>query len=325
MTHPAVPFANELAGPLAAMTSPDTQPLTRETVPAARAAMRGMLPNPPEVIAGRPVDIVERTIPGPAGAPDLEVTILSPTGHGAASPAVPGLYNIHGGGMMMGHRYMDTGRLADLVLELGVVAVNVEYRLAPENPHPAPSEDCYAGLTWFAEHAAELGVDPTRIVVMGGSAGGGLAAAMALMARDRRGPQLAGQMLLCPMIDNTNSTVSSHQYAGLGTWPRESNLVGWQCLLGDKPYGFDADPYAAPSRAEDLSGLPTAFVEAGSAETFRDEDTEYAARIWAAGGQAELHIWAGGFHGFDVFAPGAAVSQAALASRTSWLRRVFGL
>ncbi|MFF8593929.1 alpha/beta hydrolase [Streptomyces sp. NPDC015220] len=321
-----VPFDPALNGVLQAMSQgQEAAPPSPATVEAMRASA-SLMPTPSvsEVIGAREIDAEERTVPGPEGAPDLDVTVLRP--RRPAGP-VPGLYNIHGGGMVSGHRHQDTARLADLVEELGVVAVNVEYRLAPEHPDPAPVEDCYAGLRWMSEHAAELGVDPRRVVVMGGSAGGGLSAGVALLARDRGGPPLAGQLLLCPMLDDRNTTVSSHQYDGLGTWQRAMNLLGWRALLGDRAGDPAAEVpvYAAPARAGDLSGLPPAFVEAGSAELFRDEDVAYASAVWAAGGQAELHIWQGAFHGFDVFAPDHEVTRAALAARLSWLRRVLEL
>lgn len=321
MTQTPVPFDPEIEPALALVVQPDAPPFTPEAVPAMRKAMAALFPPAAEAVGDAPVDVVERTIPGPEGAPDLEVTVISPRW---LDHPVPGLYNIHGGGMMVGHRNMDVPRLLALVLEHGVVAVNVEYRLAPEHPHPAPVEDCYAGLVWTAEHASELSIDPDRLVIMGGSAGGGLSAGVALLARDRGGPRLAGQLLLCPMIDDSNTTVSSHQYSGLGTWTREANLAGWRMLLGDAAGTGTASPYASPSRATDLSGLPPAFVEVGSAEPFRDEDTEYALRIWATGGQAELHVWSGAFHGFDMYAPDSELTRAALAARDSWLRRVFG-
>ncbi|WP_340556174.1 alpha/beta hydrolase [Streptomyces sp. GSL17-111] len=319
------PFDPALAAILDAMTRGEEADPPPATVEAVRAAAAGF-PQPPvaEVIGARAVDAEERTVPGPDGAPDLAVTVLRPRHRKAP---VPGLFNIHGGGMISGTRHQDTPRLVDLVAELGVVAVGVEYRLAPEHPDPAPVEDCYAGLEWMARHAAELGVDHRRVVVMGGSAGGGLAAGVALMARDRGGPHLAGQLLLCPMLDDSNTTVSSHQYDGSGTWRREMNLLGWRALLGERAGDPTAEvsPYAAPARARDLSGLPPAFIEAGSAELFRDEDVAYASRLWATGGQAELHIWQGAFHGFDVFAPDHDLTRAALATRLSWLRRVLGL
>jgi acetyl esterase/lipase len=149
---------------------------------------------------------------------------------------------------------------------------------------------------------------------------------VALMARDRRGPVMAGQLLLCPMIDNTNTTVSSRQYDGIGTWQREMNLLAWSCVLGDElAFSSDAPAYAAPTRASDVSGLPPAYIEVGEAEAFRDEDTAYASRIWATGGQAELHVWAGGAHGFDMYMPEAEISRAALAARASWLQRIWGV
>jgi acetyl esterase/lipase len=213
--------------------------------------------------------------------------------------------------------------MLDWASEFGLVVVSVEYRLAPETPHPGPVEDCYAGLAWTARHADELGIDPERIIVAGASAGGGLAAALALLARDRGGPELAGQMLIYPMLDDRNDSPSAVQMAGLGVWDRTANDTGWGALLGAAKGGPEVSPYAAPARATDLSGLPPAFIDVGSAETFRDEDVAYAARIWQAGGRAELHVWPGAFHGFDGFAPQAAVSQDALAARVRWLRRLF--
>lgn len=200
--------------------------------------------------------------------------------------------------------------------------VSVAYRLAPEHPHPAPFDDCYAGLVWTAEHAAELGIDPDRLVVAGRSAGGGLAAAVALAARDRSGPALIGQFLFCPMLDDRNDTVSARQMVGLGVWDRTANETGWTALLGNARGGPDVSPYAAPARATDLSGLPPAFIDVGSAETFRDEDAAYALRIWQAGGVADLHVWPGGFHGYARMVPGAQISRATHAVRWEWLRRM---
>ena len=129
-------------------------------------------------------------------------------------------------------------------------------------------------------------------------------------------------MLLCPMLDDRNETPSSHQMAGLGIWDRGANEVGWTALLGAARGGPDVSPYAAPARATDLSGLPPAFIDVGSAETFRDEDVAYASRIWQAGGDAELHVWPGGFHGFAGMVPDAAISKAAMAAQLAWLRRL---
>jgi len=316
------PFDPEIAPILEAMAATHTPTVSHDGLRREGVALASSSID--EVIGEREIDWEDRLIPGPSGAPDIEISIFRPRDRAPA--AAPALYDIHGGGMIEGHRSWDAPRVVDLVAELGVVAVTVDYRLAPEHPYPAGVEDCYAGFLWLARNAPSLGVDPERIVVMGGSAGGAFAAAVALLARDRGGPPPAGQLLLCPMIDNTNSTVSSFQYDGIGTCTREENLFAWACVLGDGlAFRDDAPGYAAPTRAADLSGLPPAFIEVGSAELFRDEDIEYASRIWATGGQAELHVWAGGCHGFDIYAPAAEISRAALAARDSWLRRILGL
>ncbi|GDY50791.1 hypothetical protein SVIO_014140 [Streptomyces violaceusniger] len=263
--------------------------------------------------------VEERSVPGPAGAPDVSLLICRLAD---AATAVPVLYHIHGGGMTVGDNRTGLPEMLDLAQELGLSVVSVEYRLAPGTQHPGPVEDCYAGLAWTAEHAAELGIDPGRVIVVGGSAGGGLAAAVALMSRDRGGPALFGQLLMCPMLDDRNDTPSALQMAGVGVWDRAANEAGWTALLGAARGTDDVSPYAAPARATDLSGLPPAFIDVGAAETFRDEDVDYAGRIWRAGGQAELHVWPGAFHGFSGMAPRAAVSGDAREARLRWLRRL---
>lgn len=319
MTIP-VPFDPDVQAVLDEIAKNPQPALTRETLP--RDGVDRMFPDNDAVIAGRDITWEDRVIPGPPGAPDIEVTIFRPAG--SETSTLAGFVNIHGGGMIVGHRSWETARVVDIVAEHGVVAVNVEYRLAPEDPYPAGVEDCYAAFVWTHTHATELGIDPARIVVGGGSAGGGLTAAVALLARDRRGPVMAGQLLLCPMIDNTNTTVASRQYDGIGTWQRDMNLLAWSCVLGEElAFSTEAPAYAAPSRATDVSGLPSAYIEVGEAEMFRDEDTEYALRIWETGGQAELHVWGGGAHGFDMYMPDAEITRAALAARASWLRRVW--
>ena len=205
--------------------------------------------------------------------------------------------------MIMGDNRTAMPRMLDWADELQLTVVSVEYRLAPETQHPGPVEDCYAGLSWTAGHAGELGIDPEPHRHRGRQRSGGLAAAVTLMARDRGGPALAGQMLMCPMLDDRNDTPSARQMAGQGVWDHTSNHTGWTALLGAACGGPDVSPYAAPARAGDLSGLPPTFIDVGSAETFRDEDVTYASRIWQAGGVAELHVWPGGFHGFATTGP----------------------
>ena len=126
------------------------------------------------------------------------------------------------------------------------------------------------------------------------------------------------------MLDDRDTSASTHQYEGVGVWDRGSNFTGWTALLGERKGTEGVSIYAAPARATDLSNLPPAYIGCGSAEVFRDEDVAYATGIWAAGGQAELHVWAGGFHGSDGFAPHAAVSQASAEARSNWITRLLG-
>jgi acetyl esterase/lipase len=314
----APPFDPELAAVLASFGgAPPT--ITADMI----AAIKQMMPatDPAEVIGDRPIVYANRIIPGPPGAPDLTVSIAERPGRAPGGPAV---YYLHGGGMILGDRWFGTGPVIDWVTDLDAVLVTVEYRLAPEHPYPAPLDDCYAGLLWLAGAAAELGYDPGRLVLAGASAGGGLAAGVALRARDDGGPALAGQVLIYPMLDDRNETASSYQIDGFGRWDRGSNETGWGAYLGELRATGAVPAYAAPARAADLSGLPPTFIDAGSAEVFRDEDVAYATRIWAAGGDCELHVWPGGFHAFDMAAPQARLSREMIAARASWLRRTLG-
>jgi acetyl esterase/lipase len=322
---PPVPFDAELAPFLAAMPPFGLGQVTLQMIPALRSARRGTFPEvtDDDLRRGGAYAVSTRRVPGPEGAPEISLLICRPAGRSdPAATAVPALYHIHGGGMIVGDNRTGLPGMLDLAAPLGMAVVSVEYRLAPETPHPGPVEDCYAGLAWAAAHAGELGIDPGRIIVGGASAGGGLSAAVALLARDRGGPALAGQLLLCPMLDDRNDTPSSWQMAGLGVWDRAANNLGWTALLGEARGGPDVSPYAAAARAADLSGLPPAYIDVGSAETFRDEDVAYATRIWQAGGIAELHVWPGGFHGFTVMVPGAALARDAVAAPGAWLRRL---
>ncbi|MET8824405.1 alpha/beta hydrolase [Streptomyces sp. NPDC004610] len=300
---------------------PDLGALTPETLPAARAELdriRAEHQEAPDLTAGGKVKVEERRVPGPANAPDIALLILRPAEDVGPRPA---LYFMHGGGMIMGERAEGVEEFLPYVAEGRAVVVSVEYRLAPEHPDPAPVEDCYAGLVWTARNAAELGVDPARLIVAGSSAGGGLAAGIALLARDRGYPAIGHQILVCPMLDDRFQTHSSRMLDGEGTWDRDANLFGWTSLLGDRRGGPDVSPYAAPARAEDLTGLPRAYLDTGSAEGFRDEVLAYATRLSQAGVSVDLHMWGGGFHGFDEMAPHAAVSRASLAARDEYVRR----
>jgi acetyl esterase/lipase len=296
-------------------------PLTSELSPEVLAQLRQFPSTPIDTLLdGRAVDRRELTIPTPDGT-RLPLSILSPAGIDRAT-AAPCVYWIHGGGMIMGDRFSQIDIPLDWLDLLGAVVISVDYRLAPEATGTTLVDDCYHGLLWAAEHADDLGIDPARIVVAGASAGGGLAAGVALMARDRGTPAIAAEVLICPMLDHRNITTSSRQYSGgEGVWTREMNEFGWRSVLGDLA-DEDVPGYVSPAAADDLSGLPTTYIDAGSAEVFRDEAVDYATRIWAAGGQAELHIWAGGFHGFDALYPQVRISAAARRTRNDWLARV---
>jgi acetyl esterase/lipase len=312
------PFDPELQAVLAVLGDQLPSSLTPEMIPLMRQGT--VTPPIEEVLEGHDVTHREITIPGYEAA-EIVVSVFARADHTTAGP---GIFHTHGGGMIIGDRFTGIGVMVDWVERFDAVCVSVEYRLAPEFPDPYPVEDCYAGLVWTAEHAAELGIDPDRILIAGGSAGGGLAAGTALLARDRSGPALIGQALIYPMIDDRNETVSSHQIDGEGVWDRTSNFTGWDALLGDRRGTDDVSIYAAPSRATDLSGLPPAIIDVGTAEVFRDEDVAYASQIWADGGIAELHVWPGGFHGFDLMAPHSAIAQAMTATRTAWVARLLG-
>jgi acetyl esterase/lipase len=231
------------------------------------------------------------------------------------------VYFSHGGGMVAGDRFCGIDAFAGLVLAHDLAVVSVEYRLAPEHPFPAGLEDCRVGLEWVAEHAAELKVDPGRVVIAGSSAGGLLSAGLALDLRDRGGPAAAGLLLMGPMLDDRGATLSTRQHGDDPIWNRASNAAAWRFVLRETP----VSAVAAPARTSHLGGLPPVFAEVGSAEMFRDEVVDFTSRIWAAGGSAELHVWAGGFHAYDVALPQAAISVATRAARTSWLRRTLAL
>lgn len=282
--------------------------ITPDGIAEARELQAADEPTVEQLRADGRFDVEEVNAPGPDG--DVPLLILRPRG---ASFDGPVIYHTHGGGLIMGsHRY-GLEPVLELAAELQLVVVSVEYRLAPEHPYPAGLDDAYAGLEWTARQAK-------RIILAGGSAGGNLAAALALLARDRGDIAIAGQLLIYPMLDDRNESVSSHQMLGLGVWDRVSNQTAWRAYLA--AVDGEVPAYAAPARATDLAGLPPTYLEVGSAETFRDEDVEYARRLWEVGVDAELHVWPGAFHGFDIFAPDATVTRRAAASRAAWLRRV---
>lgn len=259
------------------------------------------------------------TVPGEEGRPPVLVRTYRPAD---AEGPLPCLYWIHGGGHVLGSIEQDDVQCDHFVTAIGCVVVSVEWRHSPENPYPAEIDDCYTGLVWTARHAGDLGVDAERIAVGGRSSGGGAAAGLALLARDRGGPAICHQLLIYPMLDDRNETPSSHLEVHPGLWTRETNITAWRAYLGDSFTGSSETPiYAAPSRAADLSGLPTTTMVTGELDLFRDEDVDYAARLLQAGITTELHVYPGAYHGFDVYVPSADVSHQATRDIDDALRR----
>lgn len=259
-------------------------------------------------------DAVARTDAVAAGDPDVALRVHRRVD---AEGPLPCIYSIHGGGYVLGSYLMDDARFDGWCPRLGVVGVSVEYRLAPEHPYPAPLEDCYQGLAWVHAHADQLGVDANRIGICGISAGGGLAAALALLVRDRGEIPLAFQLLDCPMLDDRQVTPSSRM-DGLAVWSREANTYGWRSYLGPLYASPDVPYTAAPARATDLGGLPPAFVSVGTVDGFRDEDIDYATRLNQAGVPTELHVYPGACHGYQIATRSRVAAQSAR-DQLEWL------
>ena len=298
------------SAPIKEMIDWEDLPASREFAKKMLEMMAANLPDSPRVAKE------DRTVPGPKGAP--EVRIYRPMG---STGTLPSLLWIHGGGFVIGGIKEEDFLVQHIVEAVGCVAVSVEYRLAPEHPYPAPMEDCYAALRWMFQHATELGVDPARIAVGGASAGGGLAAGLVLLARDRGEMAVVFQLLIYPMIDDRDATASSEAFAEAPVLNRQENRKLWRAYLGDDAGGPNVSPYAAAARASDLSNLPPTYIAVGSHEIFLDEATEYALRLAHAGNFVELHVYPRAFHGWDVWAPTAVVSQNFTAERDQALKR----
>jgi len=289
---------------------------------AYRSGMLGreMPPMPPELEV---VSCVERSIPGAPGDPDVRVLHYTPPG--AAKGLRPAVLEIHGGGYVIGTADMGDYANRAIALSLDCVVVSVDYRLAPETPWPGSLNDNYAGLCWLANNAAELGVDPSRIAIAGGSAGGGHAAALALHARNMGGPAVCFQLIDYPMLDDrTCVDPEPHPYAGEFVWTPEHNHYGWKSLLGTDPGSEGVHETAAPARAEDLSGLPPAYISIGALDLFLDESLEYTRRLSRAGVPVELHVIPGAYHGSGMVQD-APQSKQAYELRMQALARALGI
>ncbi|MCY3831373.1 MAG: alpha/beta hydrolase [Chloroflexi bacterium] len=285
--------------------------------PTARAMLEPLLAAMAEALPPTDVTIEERTIPGPDG--DIPIAIYQPT---APAPR-PGLFMMHGGGYIVGTAREDLNGIG-YAEHVGCTVVSVDYRMAPEYTYKASIVDCFAGLNWMFDNAAELGVDSSRIAIGGASAGGGLTAGLALYNRDNKGPDVVFQLLVYPMLDDTHETPSGYEVTHPNVWNRDVSLKAWKMYLGDEYSTDEVSPYAAAARATDLSGLPPAFVTVGTEDLFRDEDIDYAQRLMAAGVPTELQVVPGVFHGAEGFVPTAAVSQRMRLGYLDALKRAIG-
>ena len=249
-----------------------------------------------------------------ATAPDgHQIPLIVYTPAGAADDHRPAVLSLHGGGYVLGSAQLNAASDRGMASALGGVVVAVDYRLAPEAPYPIPLDDCYAALEWLHGQAGPLHIDRERIAVWGDSAGGGLAAAVSLLARDRGEFGVAHQHLIYPMLDDRTCTGEPHPHAGEFIWNRAANTFAWECYFGGEA-GVEAPAYAAAARAQDLSGLPSTFIMVGALDLFVDENIAFGQRLIRAGVPTELHVFPGAYHAFDRV-PRAEVGQ--IARRTS--------
>ncbi|KAJ9662468.1 hypothetical protein H2198_001357 [Neophaeococcomyces mojaviensis] len=234
----------------------------------------------------------------------------------------PALYHVHGGGQVAGNRFTALEIAMGYFAGIDAVFVSVEYRLAPEFRAPAALHDAYAGLLWTAEHSTELGIDVSKIILYGCSGGGPIAAGSAILCRNNQKLYPCALMLLTPMLDDRDSTVSSKQFARDGPWCGTTNRMAWDHVLGNERGGPNVSELVSPARAKDLAGLPPTFIDVGVCEVFRDEAVAFASRLWESGVSAELHAWPGGYHGFDMLAAGSPLANIAVAAKMSWVKRI---
>lgn len=300
----------ELADLLPMLPEPDL-----ENFVGWRAAMGELAPSrgDPEQRSLKGVDVSDERIPGPPGAPEVRVRTYQPQDVRTR----PVLVYLHGGAFVLGHIELFDVACADFATEADVVVVSVDYRLSPEDRFPAALEDCYAALEWVAGDGGDLAIDPATIAVGGLSAGGGLAAAVSLLARDRNGPEIALQLLVNAVLDDRLDTSSARTFTDSPLWNSHHAATMWDLYLG--PERWHVSPYAAPARSTDLSGLPPAYVLTSELDPLRDEGISYALRLLQAGVPVELHNYVGTFHGFDAFP--VAIARTAAAEQHAALRR----
>ncbi len=281
-----------------------------------RALTRSLLPlllPKPKTPAGITIEQLKT----PAG---LKLRVYSPAGDKTRAAM---LY-IHGGGMIIGSPAMDDALLSGIAAQLDIVVVSPEYRLAPEHPYPAAMDDCRAAWQWIQENLSQRGIDSTRIAIGGESAGGGLAAGLVLRIHDEGGPQPVAQWLFCPMLDDKTALDRSLDQVDHFVWNNKMNLVGWTSYLGKNIGSDKVSVYAAPSRREDLKGLPKAWIGVGDVELFYEEDKAYANKLTAAGVACDLDVVSGAPHAFEGVAPDSQLAKEYVARSKAWLKKALG-
>jgi acetyl esterase/lipase len=304
----------ELRAALAAMPPLDFEAQFQDGKRLPQPEMRDAPPRPD-------VTVEEEMVPGLAGAPAIKVLVINREAQDHLRPAV--LF-MHGGGYIGGSVWRQLFRMQDAAKAHDCVVVSVDYRVAPETPFPGPRDDCYAALLWLHGNAQRLGVDASRIALLGESAGGGLAAQLSLMARDRGELPILAQVLVYPMLDDRTGTVDTvPPHIGIHVWTRASNRFGWKCYLGAEPGGAELPAGAAPAREADLAGLPPAWIGVGGLDLFVTENIAFAERLMAAGVATELLVVPGAYHGFNRSAPKAAISRTFDAAWNDALARYF--
>lgn len=285
----------ELAAGLPAF--PPFTELTLDLVPTMRTMLRELARQQIEQTPLDGLEFFETNVPGQSGAPDVRVVVYRPA---KVKGPLPAYLHVHGGGLIVGTPEMRHAGSVNLARNFTCMVASVDYRLAPEAPFPAAVEDCYAVLKWLHESAPSLGIDPARIVIGGESAGGGLTAALAILARDRGKYPVAFQMLTYPMLDDRTCVANANPHVGEFVWTNANNAIGWRAYLGLEPGSPGVPAHAAPARCENLVGLPPTFIATGSLDLFLEEDLDYAKGLLRAGVPTEMHIYPGAFHAFDL-------------------------
>ncbi len=308
----------ELIGPLQGLLDATGGGINLRDIAATREMLDGMIAaGKAEAPAIPGVSTEDRVVPGLDAGVSVPVRIYRPESN---SDTLPALVWMHPGGYVVGNIELDDLMVTQLAADTGCIVISVDYRLAPEHPYPAALDDSFAVMQWVPREAVALGIDPARIAIGGASAGGGLAAACCLRARDENAAQACFQLLVYPAIDDSNIEQVGDGVQENLFWTRENALVGWRAYLSGRQGSNDVPVHAAPARATDLRDLPDAYIGVGSADMFMKENIDYAEGLSAGGAAVQLAVYPGAFHAFDSFAPAARVSQRMIAERNAALR-----